>query len=50
MIKLKTFLCKIACKDGKMRLARISSNHINGAVRKLYQMYDVESLIAIVPE
>ena len=34
-------------KDGIKRYVRITSKHIEGAVRKLYQEYDFDEIISI---
>lgn len=47
MRKLKDFEFEVVLKNGKRNFAVISSKHLNGAVRKLYQMYDIEELIHI---
>lgn len=48
--KLKAFVFKFLCKDGKTKMVRLYANHIGGAVRRLYQQYDVEDLKAVIPE
>ena len=50
MIKMKTFKCVFVGKDEKTKAVRMRANHISGAVRRLYQQYDVEDLKAVIPE
>ena len=35
-------------KDGHKKICTVSSTHLNGAVRKLYQMYDFNEIIHIL--
>lgn len=50
MEKMKAFVLKFDCKDGKTKIVRLYANHISGAVRRLYQEFEVEDLKAVIPE
>lgn len=38
----------IVVKGGKRGIVSVKSNHLNGAVRKLYQMYDFDEIKEIL--
>lgn len=48
MIKSYRFLVEL--KDGKRRIKRMTSKHLNGAIRKLYQTFDIERIVKIIRE
>lgn len=49
MKKLLNFYAfKVRLEDGTVKSYGIYSKHLNGAVRKLYQQYDIEDVLEIL--
>lgn len=47
MTLLKWFKFEVE-KDGRRKVRCISSKHLNGAVRKLYQEYEFDNIVRIL--
>lgn len=48
MTKLNEYEFEVRLQSGKERWISITSKHLNGAVRKLYQMYNIDEIVRIV--
>ena len=46
MINYYKFLVELT--DGRKRIKGVTSKHLNGAIRKLYQIFDTERIVAIM--
>lgn len=46
-MKLNTYKFLVIDKHDRRRIYRTKSKHLNGAVRKLYQTYDIKDVIQI---
>lgn len=48
MTKLNNYEFELKLQNGKEMWIFITSKHLNGAVRKLYQMYNIDEIVRIV--
>lgn len=44
----KNYVFKVELTNGKIVHCAATSKHLNGAIRKVYQTYDVERIISIL--
>ena len=45
---IKTYTFRVELTDGKERVKTVTSKHLNGAIRKLYQTFNIERIVAIM--
>lgn len=45
---IKNYKILVELTDGKKRIKNVTSKHLNGAIRKLYQTFDIERIVAIM--
>lgn len=45
---MNTYKFKVKLKDGKMRIVKTISMSLNGAIRKVFQSYEIERFVRIL--
>lgn len=45
---MKRWFFKVRTKNEKVQVFSATSKHLNGAIRKIYQQYDVDEILSIL--